>query len=249
MMTLEEFFARHPKTALGFSGGTDSAYLLYAGLSLGADVKPYYIKTQFQPEFELEDAERLVRELGAELTVVEADILALEEVAGNPADRCYHCKRALFTLLAGRAAPDGYPEIIDGTNASDDPGDRPGTRALRELGVLSPLRDCGITKAEVRRLSKEAGLFTHDKPSYACLATRIPTGRRIDAGGLRAIETAEARLRELGYGGLRVRMEEGGARLELPEAELERAVRERAQLLEILGGFGRVTLDLRGRRE
>ena len=140
-MTLEEFFARHPRTALGLSGGTDSSYLLYAGLACGAEVRPYYIKTQFQPEFELEDARRLCSQLGAELCIIEADILSVPCVAENPEDRCFHCKRALFTLLRERAASDGYAEVIDGTNASDDPGDRPGTRALRELGVLSPLRD------------------------------------------------------------------------------------------------------------
>ena len=152
-----------------------------------------------------------------ELVVIEADILAADTVAENPPERCYYCKRTLFSLLAERAASDGYTELLDGTNASDDPGDRPGTRALAELGVLSPLRDCGVTKAEVRRLSREAGLFTHDKPSYACLATRIPAGRRIEPEALRRIDEAEARLRALGYADLRVRLEEGGARLELPE--------------------------------
>ena len=249
MMTLEEFFARHPKTALGFSGGTDSAYLLYAGRKCGADVRPYYIKTQFQPRFELSDAQRLCGELGAELCVIEADVLSEELIAANPADRCYHCKRALFTLLSERAASDGCTEIIDGTNASDDPCDRPGTMALRELHVLSPLRDCGITKAEVRRLSKEAGLFTADKPSYACLATRIPTGRHIDGNTLSMVENAEDKLRELGYVDLRARVIDGGVRLELPEGMLERAVKERKMLLDILGGFGNVTLDLRGRKE
>lgn len=247
MTTLKDFFARHPRTALGFSGGTDSAYLLYAGTSLGADVRPYYIKTQFQPAFELEDARRLADELGVELTVIEADILADDAVAANPPDRCYHCKRALFTLLAERAASDGYSELIDGTNASDDPGDRPGTRALRELRVLSPLRECGITKADVRRLSREAGLFTYAKPPYACLATRVPTGRRIEAEALGRIEAAESALRALGYDDLRVRLCEGGVRLELPESELERAVRGRGEILRALDGMGRVTLDLRGR--
>ena len=159
MTTLKDFFARHPRTALGFSGGTDSAYLLYAGTSLGADVRPYYIKTQFQPAFELADARRLADELGVELTVIEADILADDAVAANPPDRCYHCKRALFTLLAERAASDGYSELIDGTNASDEAGERPGMRALCELGVRSPLRECGLTKTEIRARSRTAGAF------------------------------------------------------------------------------------------
>ncbi|MDO4572992.1 MAG: TIGR00268 family protein, partial [Clostridia bacterium] len=159
-MTLSDFFAAHPRCALGFSGGTDSAFLLYEGLRLGVEIRPYFIKTQFQPAFELEDARRLCAQLGVELSVVEEDILACPEAAANPPDRCYHCKRRLFSLLAGRAAADGFTTLIDGTNASDEQGDRPGMRALGELSVLSPLRLCGITKDEVRRLSREAGLFT-----------------------------------------------------------------------------------------
>ena len=129
-MTLEHFFQQNPKAALGFSGGVDSAYLLYEGTHCGAEVRPYYVKTAFQPKFELRDAQRLCQELGVELTIIELDVLALGAVRSNPADRCYHCKRALFGALKGRAERDGYPVIIDGTNASDDAGDRPGMRAL-----------------------------------------------------------------------------------------------------------------------
>ena len=110
------------------------------------------------------------------MTVVEADILAVPEAAANGPQRCYHCKTALFSQLRQAAREDGYTVLLDGTNASDDAGDRPGMRALRELEVRSPLRECGLTKEEVRRRSREAGLFTWDKPAYACLATRIPTG-------------------------------------------------------------------------
>ncbi|MFR6277963.1 MAG: 7-cyano-7-deazaguanine synthase, partial [Acutalibacter sp.] len=178
-MELRDFFQECPKVALGFSGGVDSAYLLYAALDHGAQVRPYFIKTAFQPQFELEDARRLCAQLGVELTVVELDVLQIPGVAENPPDRCYHCKRALFGRLRQQAQADGYTVLIDGTNASDDAGDRPGMRALGELSVRSPLRECGITKAQVRALSKEAGLFTWDKPAYACLATRVPTREAI----------------------------------------------------------------------
>lgn len=180
-MELQGFFHEHPKAALGFSGGVDSSYLLWAARQCGADVRPYYIKTSFQPEFEFEDAKRLCREIGAELTVLELDALSDPAVAANPADRCYHCKRNLFGTLAARALADGYTLLLDGTNASDDAGDRPGMRALRELSVRSPLRECGLTKARIRALSRKAGLFTWDKPAYACLATRVPTGETITA--------------------------------------------------------------------
>ena len=178
-MTLQEFFAFHPKAALGFSGGVDSSYLLYAAKAAGADVRPYFLKTPFQPRFELDDALRLARDLGTEVTVVEYDVLQNGTVAQNPENRCYYCKTALFRLLRQRSQADGYAILLDGTNASDDAGDRPGMRALREQGVLSPLRLCGLTKDEIRQRSREAGLFTWDKPAYACLATRIPTGMPI----------------------------------------------------------------------
>ena len=180
-MELNDFFKENPRAALAFSGGTDSAYLLYMALKCGAQVRPYYVKTPFQPRFELDDALRLARELGTELTVIEYDILDDGLIAANPADRCYHCKKKLFgLLLRERAANDGFPLIIDGTNASDEAGERPGMRALCELGVRSPLRECGLTKTEIRARSRTAGLFTWDKPAYACLATRVPAGRRID---------------------------------------------------------------------
>ena len=178
-MTLQEFFTEHPKAALGFSGGVDSSYLLYAGIKAGADIRPYFIKTAFQPEFELEDAKRLCAQLGAELYIIELDALTNPDVVKNPANRCYYCKTGLFGTLQQRAKADGYTVLLDGTNASDDAGDRPGMKALTEMSVLSPLRLCGLSKAQIRELSREAGLFTWDKPAYACLATRVPTGEAI----------------------------------------------------------------------
>ena len=152
-MDLSQFFRQCPKAALGFSGGVDSAYLLYAAVENGAQVQPYFVKTAFQPQFELEDARRLCAQLGVELSVLELDILNVPQVAENPADRCYFCKKALFGRLKEQAQQDGYRVLMDGTNASDDAGDRPGMRALGELSVRSPLRECGITKAQVRGCS------------------------------------------------------------------------------------------------
>lgn len=247
-MELRDFFQECPKVALGFSGGVDSAYLLYAALDHGAQVRPYFIKTAFQPQFELEDARRLCAQLGVELTVVELDVLQIPGVAENPPDRCYHCKRALFGRLRQQAQADGYTVLIDGTNASDDAGDRPGMRALGELSVRSPLRECGITKAQVRALSKEAGLFTWDKPAYACLATRVPTGEAITPETLRKVEAAEEALFSLGYSDLRVRVFHGAARLQLPGQQLERAAKERERILQALAPwFDTVLLDLKER--
>lgn len=247
-MTLPEFFQANPRAAVAFSGGTDSAYLLYAAARYARRVRAYCARSPFQPAFEWEDARRLAGELGVELRAVELDVLALPEVAANPADRCYHCKRAVFSAISQAAREDGFPLLIDGTNASDDAGDRPGMRALEELSVRSPLRECGLSKGEVRRLSKEAGLFTWDKPAYACLATRVPGGEPLEAGLLERIERAEDCLFSLGFTDFRVRVFGGGARLQVPEGQLAHAVERRREILAGLEGlFPAVMLDLRER--
>lgn len=217
-MMLQDFFSQHPKVALAFSGGTDSAYLLYTALQCGADVRPYYVKSEFQPQFELDDALRLTQQLGVALTVLRLDILADKTICANPQDRCYYCKTRIFSHIAAAAAADGYSAVIDGTNASDHADDRPGMRALAELRVYSPLRLCGLTKPEIRRLSKEAGLFTWAKPAYACLATRIPAGTALDVETLTAVEQTECRLMELGFHNIRARVRDEMILLEvLPE--------------------------------
>ena len=245
-MTLQDFFTDHPKVALGFSGGVDSSYLLYAAKQAGADVRPYFAKTQFQPEFELEDAKRLAELVDIELTILPYDVLP---AAGfNPPDRCYYCKTALFGALVARAKADGYDTIIDGTNASDEAGDRPGMKALQEMQVLSPLRLCGLTKQDIREKSREAGLFTWDKPSYACLATRFPAGVQITEEGLKKVEQAEGALFDLGFTDFRVRVYHGAARIQLPKAQMERALAMRQEILDKLRPlFEGVFLDLEGR--
>ena len=247
-MTLEQFFQENPRCALGFSGGVDSAYLLYAGVRARADIRPYFIKTAFQPAFELADAQKLAAGLGVEVAVLELDALADPKVAANPADRCYYCKQNLFRTLKDRAVADGYPVLLDGTNASDEAGDRPGMRALAELSVRSPLRECGLTKDEIRARSREAGLFTWDKPAYACLATRVPAGETITVDILARVEGAEDALFRLGYTDFRVRMFHGAARLQLPRGQMERAVREAENIQAALKPYlTPVLLDLEGR--
>ena len=247
-MTLEQFFQENPRCALGFSGGVDSAYLLYAGVRAGADIRPYFIKTAFQPAFELADARKLAEGLGVEVTVLELDALADPRVAANPADRCYFCKQNLFRTLKERAIADGYPVLLDGTNASDEAGDRPGMRALAELSVRSPLRECGLTKAEIRARSREAGLFTWDKPAYACLATRVPTGTPITAEDLARVERGEEALFRLGFTDFRLRLFHGAARIQVPAEQTARAAALRQEITRALeGDFSAVLLDLAGR--
>ena len=247
-MTLEQFFQENPRCALGFSGGVDSAYLLYAGVKAGADIRPYFIKTAFQPAFELADARKLAEGLGVEVTVLELDALADPRVAANPADRCYYCKQNLFRTLKDRAIADGYPVLLDGTNASDEAGDRPGMRALAELSVRSPLRECGLTKAEIRARSREAGLFTWDKPAYACLATRVPTGTAITRKALEKVERGENALFRLGFSDFRVRLMGDAARIQVPADQMERALALRGEINQALeADFSAVLLDLAGR--
>lgn len=247
-MTLQAFFQANPRAALAFSGGVDSAYLLWAGRHWGCDLTAYYVRTAFQPEFESEDARRLAEEVGVPLRVVEADILSVPLAAANGPDRCYHCKRALFALLWEAARRDGHTLLLDGTNASDDAGDRPGMRALRELEVRSPLRECGLTKAEIRAQSKKAGLFTWNKPAYACLATRIPTGTAITAGDLERVEAAEGALFALGFTDFRVRLLSGAARIQLPADQWDRASEQREAIRKALSPrFDAVLLDLETR--
>ncbi len=249
MMNLEQFFINNSRVAIAFSGGTDSAYLLYAAAKSGAFVKAYYVKTPFQPQFELKDAMRLAEELGTDLGVLELDILQDKQVASNTPDRCYYCKRRIFAAIMEAARKDGFSLLLDGTNASDDAGDRPGMRALKELSVRSPLRECGLTKQRIRELSQEAGLFTWEKPAYACLATRVPTGTPITLEMLERTEWAEDYLAGLGFRDFRVRMSGDTARLQFPAGQLEKAFAERDKILkELRKRYRAVLLDLEVRK-
>lgn len=248
-MTLQEFFEVHPKAALAFSGGVDSSYLLYAARQLGADVKAYYVKTAFQPEFEYQDALRLASQLGADIQVLTLDVLACPDVTVNPKNRCYFCKQHIFGNILRQAKADGYDTVLDGTNASDQVSDRPGMKALQEMKVLSPLRLTGLTKAEIRSLSHEAGLFTWDKPSYACLATRIPTGTEITGADLARTEWAEDHLMSLGFRDLRVRQLSGDlALVQLPEAQMDTFLALRREITRTLKTrYAGVILDMEAR--
>ena len=248
-MDLQQFFKENPRVAIAFSGGVDSSYLLYAALRYGARVRAYYVNSAFQPRFELEDARRLAGDLHADLRELQVDVLSSPTVTANPPDRCYHCKRVIFRTIAAAAAEDGFPVLLDGTNASDDAGDRPGMRALRELSVRSPLRECGLTKAEIRRLSKEAGLFTWDKPAYACLATRIRAGEEITLQKLKQTEKAEGFLFGLGFRDFRVRMVGNTAKLELRETDLPLLLENREKIVtELRKDYDSVLLNLEVRK-
>ncbi|MCR5503940.1 MAG: ATP-dependent sacrificial sulfur transferase LarE [Lachnospiraceae bacterium] len=236
-MNLNEFFGQHRKAAIAFSGGCDSAFLCYSARKNGLEFRAYYVKAQFQPEFEYKDALRFAKEYGIDICVISADVLGDENIAANPSNRCYYCKRKVFSGILKKAREDGFDIIFDGTNASDDAGDRPGMKALTEMKVLSPLRICGLTKSDVRTLSKEAGLFTWNKPAYACLATRIPEGTRITDELLRNTEEAEGFLFSLGFSDFRVRYRDGDALLQLQKEQFEAYEKKRQLIEEELGKY------------
>ena len=249
MNYLEQFFKENPKAAVAFSGGVDSAYLLYAAVTYGSDVKAYYVKTAFQPRFELTDAEKLATELGIRMQVIHLDILSSKIITDNPPDRCYYCKKAIFSAIRAAAKQDGFSLLLDGTNASDDAADRPGMRALEELSVRSPLREAGLSKVQIRRLSRDAGLFTCDKPAYACLATRISAGESITAQKLSRTEEAEHYLAGLGFRDFRVRTMGNTAKLQVTDADLPLVIANRAQITARLRkSYDSVLLDLEVRK-
>ena len=243
---MQDYLKQFPRIAVAFSGGVDSSYLLYAAKAAGCDVHAYFIKSQFQPQFELDDAKRLAGEIGVPLTVGTLDALNNQNVAKNSEDRCYYCKRAILSKLWELAHADGITVLCDGSNADDDASDRPGMRAMKEHGVISPLRECDLTKSDIRSLSKKAGLFTHDKPSYACLATRIPTGTPITEELLDKIENSEDALFKMGFTDFRVRIiPPNTAKLQMPSAQWNKAASNRAEIQEAFKKhFDSIVLDL-----
>lgn len=245
---LVEYFARVRKAALAFSGGVDSSYLLYAAQKCGVDLGVYCVASQFQPQFELRDVDRLGRELKAKVKMIPVDILSNYKVANNPPDRCYYCKQSIFKTIQEAAIADGYTLLMDGSNASDDSGDRPGMKVLEEMKVLSPLREVGLTKDRIRELSKKAKLFTWDKAAYACLATRIPTGTKIEAEVLKKIEKAEDDLTKMGFTDFRARVVDQGVKLQFPEEQILKAVQLREEILQRFTPlFDNILLDLKPR--
>ena len=238
--------------AVAFSGGVDSALLLRAAVdALGKDrVIAVTVRSVCVSQSERQDAAQFCEAQGIRQIIVDFPVLDVPGFRENPPERCYVCKRALFEAIMEAAAAQGYSTVIEGTNRDDDPGDRPGMRALAELGVRSPLREAGLTKAEIRAISKHLGLPAWDKPALACLATRIATGEEITAEKLRMVEQAEAFLLERGFRQVRVRVHGRLARIEVPTDAIKRLLElgeETAACFRALG-FVHICVDLEGYR-
>jgi pyridinium-3,5-biscarboxylic acid mononucleotide sulfurtransferase len=242
------------RVLVAFSGGVDSTFLLRAAREvLGRDrVLAVTAVSEIHPEGEIGDAKRLARKIGARHILVRSGEMEEDAFLANPPERCYVCKKRVFGSLRVLAAENGFRHVIDGTNA-DDAGDfRPGRKALRELGVLSPLQEAGLTKKEIRVLSRKWGLPTWNRPALACLATRIPYGTRITPQLLKRIDAGETFLRKAGFVQIRVRDHAGIARIEIAPDEMPK-VRKPGLAARIVKkfkslGFAYVTLDLEGYR-
>lgn len=248
---LIKFLQQLEAPALAFSGGVDSALLLAACQKAKVDVKIFSAITPLMPAFEKLDITRLIFELDFKVNFLYPNPLNLPEFCANDSKRCYYCKKLLFSTIKAEAEKLGCKTLMDGANL-DDLGDyRPGMQATKELDVISPLLECGFTKADVRALAEKYKLSIAKKPAYACLASRIAYGEEVNVEKLAQIEKAEDALKALGLTDVRVRHHNNLARIEVAPQEIVLASTElREKIISAVkdAGFAYVTLDLQGFR-
>lgn len=242
------------KAAIAFSGGVDSTLLLKVFHDeLGDNAIAVTGRSISIPKREISDTEDFCESEGIIHVIVDTTEFGIPGFADNPPNRCYLCKREILTCLMNAVHDKGFDVLVEGSNADDDDDDRPGSKAVAELHVRSPLREAGLTKSEIRALAHHLGLSVWDKPSLACLNTRFAFGERITPEKLSMVDTVESTLISLRFPQVRARYRSGEARIELPQADIERAVKEpmRTKIIDTCkqAGFKRVSIDLEGYRE
>ncbi|KZL93624.1 ATP-dependent sacrificial sulfur transferase LarE [Clostridium magnum] len=237
---------------VAFSGGVDSTFVAKAAKeALGEKALALTVVAPYIPKWEIEEAKIAAKEIDIKHELLQVPVI-IDEIKFNPLDRCYLCKIAVFTKIKEVAEKEGFKHVIDGTNLDDTKDYRPGLRALKELSIKSPLLENGIVKAEVREFSKVLGLQTWDKPSYACLLSRIPYNEEIKVDELDRIERAEKYLIDLGFRAVRVRNHRDLARIEVPKDDIVKLFNN--NLFEVISrvlksfGYRYVTLDMQGYR-
>jgi len=236
---------------VAFSGGVDSTFLLYvASCVLRERVLGVTARSETYPRAEIDSAVRLAQEIGVNHLLIESRELDNENFVSNPPERCYYCKKELYRDLWELARGRGYEQVLDGSNVDDLQDYRPGMRAVGEMEAISPLQEAGLTKEEIRQLSRFYHLPTADKPSMACLSSRFPYGRRITRDQLKQVEHAEEYLRNLNLGQLRVRHHGELARIEVGEEDILSLIYVRESVVKRFKelGFIYITLDLEGFR-
>jgi uncharacterized protein len=236
--------------AVAFSGGVDSSFLCHvAAVTLGPKAVAITVVSPMLPKSEIDCARRVAEQIGIEHILIEESEID-DKVAANPKERCYFCKKLEFGAILEAARERGIYTVLDGSNRDDLTDYRPGLKALKELRIFSPLREAGLTKAEIRELSRRFNLPTWNKPPFACLASRIPYGERIDRDKLRRVERAEDHLRETGFRQFRVRSHGDIARIEVAPEERHRffdeALMDRVSRNFKSYGFLYVSLELEG---
>jgi len=239
------------RVAIAFSGGVDSSFLLAVGHDeLGDNAVAVTAVSPTYPQEEYKDAQRFTKTLGSPHIIIQTKELQNKDYAKNPQNRCYYCKKELFMQMKQVANQHHIPHILDGSNADDSKDYRPGSLAIKELGVKSPLKDVGLTKQEIRDLSKQMNLHTWDKPPLACLASRFPYGEPITEARLNQVYTAERFLHSLGLKHIRVRYHQDIARIETEPKEFKNIVRNAQRIIKKFKalGFTYITLDLQGYR-
>ncbi|MBD3344608.1 MAG: ATP-dependent sacrificial sulfur transferase LarE [Chitinivibrionales bacterium] len=248
---LKKIISSYSSAVVAFSGGVDSTFLAkVAGDVLGDNILLITATSSTYPHFELEESKALARNLGLQQRIIVSEELDIPGFTNNPPDRCYYCKGELFDVIGHIAKAEGYEVVFDGSNADDVHDFRPGRKALAERGVKSPLCDAGLSKDDIRTLSRSLGLATADKPSYACLASRFPYGETITKKKLERVGKAEEEIRALGFTQFRVRSHENLARIEIAASDMDKAwsLREKIDSLCRDAGFVYAAIDCRGYR-